>query len=157
MEKIGGPSTYRCADCRSAIWNGRDFASPSTPPYPGPKPTTGYKHGPPPSDIVCHSRRRLVQRCLRLEFVGNVLWASHGRNGGYSAKCNSREPRLSRIDGEAWNQNWGSNTGVRHYRGCHQYGHVASPVPGKAVATIANNNGTEPDAEEHGSAGAGQR
>ena len=32
-----------------------------------------------------------------------------------------------------------------------------SSVPGKAVAAIANNNGTEPDAEEHGSAGAGQR
>jgi len=33
---------------------------------------------PPPSDIVCHSRRRLVQRCLRLEFVGNVTLGSHG-------------------------------------------------------------------------------
>jgi len=32
-----------------------------------------------------------------------------------------------------------------------------SSAPGKAVAAIANNNGTEPDAEEHGSAGAGQR
>src|SRR6266699_1586728 len=32
-----------------------------------------------------------------------------------------------------------------------------SSVPGKAVAAVANNNGTEPDAEEHGSAGAGQR
>src|SRR6266851_3681362 len=99
-----------------------------TPPYPGPRPTTGYKHGPPPSDSVCHSRRRLVQRCLRLEFSGNVLWASHGRNGGCSAKCDSREPGLSRIDGEAWDQNWRSNTGVRHHRRCHRYGHAAIPV-----------------------------
>ena len=51
MEKIGGPPTHRCADCRSAIWNGRDFASAGTPSYPGPKPTTGYKHGPPLSDL----------------------------------------------------------------------------------------------------------
>jgi hypothetical protein len=32
-----------------------------------------------------------------------------------------------------------------------------SSAPGKAVAAVANDNGTEPDAEEHGSAGAGQR
>ena len=32
-----------------------------------------------------------------------------------------------------------------------------SSAPGKAVAAVANNNGTELDAEEHGSAGAGQR
>jgi hypothetical protein len=31
-----------------------------------------------------------------------------------------------------------------------------SSAPGKAVAAAANDNGTEPDAEEHGSAGAGQ-
>src|ERR1700690_786101 len=106
MQKIGGPPTHRCADYRSVIWNGRDFASVSTRPYPGPKPTTAYKHGPPPCDNVRNSCRRLVQRCLRLEFDGNVLWASHGRDGGCSAKCNSREPRLFRINGEARNQNW---------------------------------------------------
>jgi len=32
-----------------------------------------------------------------------------------------------------------------------------SSAPGKAVAAVANDNGTEPDAEEYGSAGAGQR
>jgi small-conductance mechanosensitive channel len=32
-----------------------------------------------------------------------------------------------------------------------------SSTPGKAVAAAANDNGTEPDAEVHGSAGAGQR
>jgi len=32
-----------------------------------------------------------------------------------------------------------------------------SSAPGKAVATVANDNGTEPDAEVHGSAAAGQR
>ncbi len=32
-----------------------------------------------------------------------------------------------------------------------------SSAPGKAVAAVANDNGTEPDAEEHGSARAGQR
>jgi len=93
----------------------------------------------------------------------------------------------------AWNQNWRSNTGVRHYWGCHQYGHAAisverircteravyrscgnffkslvflspatgllrlSSAPEKAVAAVANDNGTEPDAELHESAGADQR
>ena len=119
---------HRCADCRSAIRNGRDFASTSPRPHPGPKPTPCYKHGSQASDIVCRSRGRLVQRCLRLEFIGNLLWASNGRNGGCAAKRDTREPRLSRIDGEAWNQNWRSNTSVRHYRGCHQHGHAAIPV-----------------------------
>jgi small-conductance mechanosensitive channel len=32
-----------------------------------------------------------------------------------------------------------------------------SPAPGKAVAAVANDNGTEPDAEVHESAGAGHR
>ena len=32
-----------------------------------------------------------------------------------------------------------------------------SSAPGKAVAAVANDNGTEPDAEVHESAGAGQR
>ena len=104
--KIGGPPTHRCADCRSAIRNGRDFASASPRPHPGPKPTTSHKHGPPPSDIVCRSRRRLVQRCLGLEFIGNVLWASQRRTAARTAKRHSRHSRLSRSAWEARNQSW---------------------------------------------------
>src|SRR5258706_5962748 len=103
MESIGGPLTHRRADRRSAIWNGRDFTSASTPPYPGPKPTTGYKHGPPLSDTVCHSRRRLVQRCLRLEVVGNVLGASERWTAARTAERYSPQSRLSRPVGQARN------------------------------------------------------
>src|SRR5882762_8082223 len=104
VETVGGPPAHRCANYRSAIWNRRDFALAGTRTYPGPKPTTDYKHGPPPSDIVCHSGGWLVQRCFRLEFAGNVLWSSQRWTAARTAKRHSPQSRLSRLAWEARNQ-----------------------------------------------------
>jgi hypothetical protein len=55
-------------------------------------------------DTVCHSGCRLVQRCRRLEFVGNVLWASERWTAARTSKRHSPESRLSRPAWEARNQ-----------------------------------------------------